>query len=55
MSRDRQGYDIGLSIRRLIDEGWFTGETAVRMSAIGAMTIDGRPLIDEPYWPGFTT
>jgi hypothetical protein len=51
MPRDRKGYDPhGLSIRRLIAEDWFVGKSAQRMSAIGAMTIDGRPLLDQPYW-----
>jgi hypothetical protein len=48
MARARAGYDSAqLTIRRLLAEGWFANPE--RMRAVGAMTIDGRPLLDEPY------
>jgi hypothetical protein len=50
MARKREGYNVrGTTIRRLLERGIFAGDTATRMAAIGAMTIDRRPLVDEPY------
>lgn len=50
MPRDRDGYDVtDLSIRKLIEADVIRGHNAVMWAAMGAMTLDGRPLIDEPY------
>jgi hypothetical protein len=50
-ARPRGGHDVhGLTIRQLIESRWFKGPSAERIDGIGAMTIDGRPLADEPYY-----
>lgn len=49
MSRNRAGYVTDVTIRSLIERGIFAGAEAAAWQAIGEMTIDGRPLIDEPY------
>jgi hypothetical protein len=49
MSRDRAGYLTDITIRGLLERNIFVGAEAGAWRAIGEMTIDGRPLIDEPY------